>query len=173
MNPPEPKIETVKVDASKVEKGTPEYELLNNPPPNTRIELSNGNVYITNADGYVEEVSFQPHLVKGKRDARGPAVGKEGLDTDVGGHIQGCALGGTCDRVNLFPQDAKFNNKEYKAFETEIRKALEAGDDVGPVKVEFVRLDPKSPRPDDVVVTYDIGDGPTTIRFKNKAGGGL
>ena len=100
--------------------GTPEYDLLNNPPVNTEIRLPNGNVYRTNADGIVEEVAFTPRLIKQPRDARQTAVGKEGLETDVGGHIQGCSLGGTCDRVNLFPQDTNFNNSAYKNFENEI-----------------------------------------------------
>ncbi len=155
-----------------MQRGTREYDILNNPPPNTRIELSNGNVYITNADGFVEEVSFQPRLVKGKRDARQTAVGKEGLDTDVGGHIQGCAIGGTCDRVNLFPQNANFNNSSYKKFENEIRRALEAKEDVGPVSVRFIRNDPKNPRPDGLQVDFMIDGKPRSIEYKNEAGGG-
>ncbi len=166
-----PDIRVERIDVDKVQKGTREYELLNNPPPNTRLELSNGNVYVTNASGYVEEVSFQPRLVKGKRDARQTAVGKEGYDSDVGGHIQGCSLGGTCDRVNLFPQNANFNNSAYKKFENVIRKALEDDKNVGPVKVRFTRKDPNSPRPDTVEVEYTI-DGVTRVRpFENKAGG--
>lgn len=163
----------MRVDVDNVRRGTPEYDILNNPPPNTRIEVSNGNVYITNANGFVDEVSFQPRLVKEPRDARQTAAGKEGLDTDVGGHIQACSLGGTCDRVNLFPQDANFNNSAYKKFENIIRDALDEGSAVGPVKVKFVRNNPNSPRPDEVIVTYDLGDGPITIPFKNEAGGGL
>ncbi len=100
-------------------------------------------------------------------------MGKEGYDSDVGGHIQGCSLGGTCDRVNLFPQNANFSNSAYKKFENVIRKALEEGKDVGPVKVKFIRKDPKSPRPDTVEVSYSINGKKTTIPFKNEAGGGL
>jgi len=173
VDAPRPPLRTQRVDVDNVKKGTPEYELLNNPPPNTRIELSNGNVYVTNADGLVDEVSFQPRLIKQPRDGRQTAAGKEGLDTDVGGHIQACSLGGTCDRVNLFPQDANFNNSAYKTFENEIRRALDEGKDVGPITVKFVRKDPKNPRPDEVEVTYTIDGNPETIPFKNEHGGGL
>jgi hypothetical protein len=165
--PPPPRIEQVNVD--NVRPGTREYDLLNSPPPNTRIELSNGNVYVTNAQGIVDEVSFQPRLVTGTRDARQTAVGRQGLDTDVGGHIQACSLGGTCDRVNLFPQDRRFNNSEYKVFENEIRRALDAGESVGPVTVRFVRPDPANPRPSGVNVTYTIGGRTRTIPFENQA----
>ena len=113
-----------------------------------------------------------PRLNKQARDARQTAVGKQGLDSDVGGHIQACSLGGTCDRVNLFPQDTNFNNSAYKQFENEIRRALEAGEDVGPVKVKFVRADPASVRPDGVSVTRTIRGRTETIRFDNQPGGG-
>jgi len=76
----------------------------------------------TNSSGYVDEITYSPSLDKGVRDARQTAVGKEGLPTDVGGHIQGCQLGDTCDRFNLFPQDGNFNNSAYKRWETEIKK---------------------------------------------------
>jgi filamentous hemagglutinin len=173
--PPVQPIQTVTVDPAKAVKGTPEFELLNNPPPNTRIELSNGNVYVTNAQGIVDEVIFQPHLTKGTRYGRQTAVGKQGLDTDVGGHIQGCAIGGTCDRVNLFSQDANFNNKEYKIFEKDIRKALEAelkgGPKVGAVKVIFKRSDPNNTRPYEIQVEYSIGGKLEVIPSKNQSGG--
>ena len=168
-----PDIRVERIDVNNVQRGTREFELLNNPPPNTRIELSNGNVYVTNAQGIVDEVSFQPRLVTGTRDARQTAVGREGLDTDVGGHIQACSLGGTCDRVNLFPQDRTFNNSEYRTFENDIRRALEAKENVGPVTVRFIRPDPANPRPTSVEVTYTINGQPTTIPFRNERGGGL
>ena len=147
----------------------------NNPPPNTRIELSNGNVYVTNAQGFVDEVSFQPRLIKEPRDGRQTAVGKQGRDTDVGGHIQACSLGGPCDRVNLFPQDKTFNNSDYKKFENVIRIALEAeakgGPKVGSVSVKFTRNPPGNPRPATVTVRYKVGNTTKEITFENKAGG--
>lgn len=168
-----PEITVFKIEASKATKGTPEFELLNNPPPNARIELDNGNIYVTNAHGFVDEVTFHPKLVKEARDSRQTEVGKQGLDTDVGGHIQACSLGGTCDKVNLFPQDAKFNNKEYKSFESEIRRALEAGEDVGPVKVTFKRSNPNDVRPTELSVEYFVGGIKKKKLFRNENGGGV
>lgn len=86
------------------------------------------------------------------RDSRQTAVGKEGLNGDVGGHIQACRLGGTCDRFNLFPQNGNFNNSAYKNWENKIATHLKNGDDVGPIKVNFGRKDPSNARPDSLTV---------------------
>ncbi len=119
---------TVKIDSSKAAKGTAEYDILNSPAarsPNTRYELDNGNSFKTNSAGQVEELSFTPSNVKVPRDSRQTAAGKEGRDTDVGGHAQACSQGGSCDGYNLFPQDSNFNNSAYKVFyENEIKRAL-------------------------------------------------
>ena len=53
----------------------------------------------------MEELTFTPINAKMPRDYRQKAAGKEGRDTDVGGHAQACSQGGTCDDYNLFPQD--------------------------------------------------------------------
>ncbi|MFY3152459.1 DNA/RNA non-specific endonuclease [Achromobacter xylosoxidans] len=107
---------------------------------------------------------------KGVRDARQTAVGKEGLSTDVGGHIQGCQLGGTCDRFNLFPQNSNFNNFAYKRWEMEIKRGLNNGDQVGPVTVRFSRADPASARPDSLVIDYSINGTKMRKSFRNEAG---
>ena len=80
---------------------------------NTRVELTNGTTFKTNEAGYVEEITYQPLNSPGVRDSRQTAVGREGIAGDVGGHIQACRHGGTCDRFNLFPQDSNFNNSAY------------------------------------------------------------
>ncbi|MBD8514662.1 DNA/RNA non-specific endonuclease, partial [Photobacterium sp. CAU 1568] len=164
-------IPVVKVDSSQAVKGTPEYEALNNPLPNTQYELDNGTTFRTNESGFVDEISFTPVDVKMPRDSRQTAVGKEGLDTDVGGHIQACRYGGTCDRYNLFPQDKNFNNSAYKRWENEINRALQNGDNVGSVKVRLNRADPNNPRPDSLEVEYQINGRTYTKEFENQAGG--
>ena len=161
-------------ERSKI-KGTPENDLVNNLKPNTDYSLSNGTKFSTNEHGYVDKISFKPDFDNpGKRDSRQTNVGKEGIDGDVGGHIQACIFGGTCDRYNLFPQNAKFNNSEYKKyFENVIRKAYKEGKEVGNVTIEFKRFKSNSPRPDELTVTFKI-DGATMIRnFKNEVGGGI
>lgn len=80
---------------------------------------------------------------------------------------------GTCDKVNLFPQDANFNNSAYKSFENEIRRALEAGEDVGPISVKFSRTDPSNPRPDKVSVAYMKNGRQIVVPFININGGGI
>jgi len=164
------KLASLEVDVAKASKGTPEYKILNEPPPNSQVKLSNGTEFKTNSSGYVDELTFTPSLEKGTRDARQTAVGKEGLSTDVGGHIQGCQLGGTCDRFNLFPQDGNFNNSAFKRWEMEIKGALKGGDKVDSVTVRFSRVDPASARPDSLVIDYSINGEKMRKSFRNEAG---
>ncbi|MGN5172006.1 two-partner secretion domain-containing protein [Aeromonas sp. 102P] len=165
----------VRVNSSGAVKGTKEYDILNIPSarePNTRYELDNGNAFKTNSHGYVEELTFTPTNVKMPRDSRQTAAGKQGLDSDVGGHVQACSQGGTCDSYNLFPQDKNFNNSAYKVFyENEIKRALDdPSKAVGQTKVVFVRDNPGSVRPTALTVTFKI-DGVVTERtFLNEAG---
>ena len=42
------------------------------------------------------------------RTSQQTAIGYLGEIGDVGGHIQACRHGGTCDRYNLFPQNGNF-----------------------------------------------------------------
>jgi filamentous hemagglutinin len=163
----------VKVDTSRASRGTPEYETLNNPPPNTRVELDNGTTFRTNEGGYVEEITYQPVDSPGVRDRRQTAVGKEGIVGDVGGHVQACRHGGTCDRFNLFPQNSNFNNSAYRGWENQITSSLQNGDNVDSVTVRFERSNPNSARPDALRVEYSINGVPETRRFINQAGGGL
>lgn len=144
---------TISVDPTKAVKGSPEFDELNNPRPNAQYELSNGTSFSTNGSGFVDNITFQPVLVKVPRDSRQTAVGKEGLPTDVGGHIQACSLGGTCDRYNL--QDSNFKNSPYKCFENELRVSLKGGKAIGPVSVQFQRSDAGSARPDSMVVIHN------------------
>lgn len=153
------------------------YNLINgNIQKNVNYDLGNGTKFKTNEHGYVDEISFKPDFNnKGVRESRQSAVGKEGIDGDVGGHIQACAMGGTCDRYNLFPQNANFNNSAYKKyFENVLKKANKNGQSVDNVTVRFTRNDPSSPRPDELEVKFSI-DGvlQTPVKFKNKHGGGI
>lgn len=108
----------------------------------------------------------------GVRDSRQTAVGKEGIAGDVGGHIQACRHGGTCERFNLFPQNSNFNNSAYRRWENEITRALQNGDDVGNVTVRLNRADPYYPRPDSIEIEYQINGRTFTRDFENQAGGG-
>lgn len=46
------------VDTSKSQKGSKEYEILNNPPANSHVKLDNGTEFKTNTHGRVEEVMW-------------------------------------------------------------------------------------------------------------------
>ena len=163
---------TVTVDTSRATRGAPEYELLNNPPASTRVELDNGTTFRTNEAGYVEEITYSPVNQSGVRDGRQTAVGREGIAGDVGGHVQACRHGGTCDRFNLFPQNSNFNSSSYRRWENEITRSLQNGDDVGAVTVRFDRANPNSARPDRLTVDYTINGESYRRRFENVAGGG-
>jgi len=99
-------------------------------------------------------------------------VGCEKIAGDAGGHIQACRHGGTCDRFNLFPQNANFNNSAYKTWENEITRALQRGDEVGAVTVRFERANPGSARPDRLEIEYQVNGRTLTRDFENQAGGG-
>ena len=172
---PKPHVEAVvKVETAKSIKGSHEYELLNNPAarsPNTRYELDNGNTFTTNSKGMVEELTFTPTKEKVPRDSRQTAAGKEGRDTDVGGHAQACSQGGTCDGYNLFPQDRNFNNSAYKVFyENRIKEALDdPSKTVGLTRIKFKREEPGSSRPDSLQVFYTIDGKTKSVVFENEA----
>ncbi|NWE11277.1 hypothetical protein HX788_29665, partial [Pseudomonas edaphica] len=167
-------IPIVKVKTENAVKGTPEYELLNNPSAraaNTRYELDNGKSFTTNSAGQVEELTFTPVNEKIPRDSRQTEMGHQGRDTDVGGHAQACSQGGTCDGYNLFPQDKNFNNSAYKVFyENIIKKALDdPTKTVGPTTIKFNRSTADSIRPDTLSVTYTIDGRTRTSIFKNES----
>ena len=160
----------IKVDFNQsLIKGSSESKLVNDLKSDTHYELSNGTKFKTNDYGHVEEISYSPVDMKMPRDKRQTLVGKEGLPTDVGGHIQACAHGGTCDRYNLFPQDANFNNSAYKKyFENIVSKALKEGKSVE-VNTKFIRNDPSSARPDKLEIQFSVdGVKQSKIKFDNK-----
>lgn len=149
-------------------RGTQDYDFVNNPKPNTTYELDNGTTFQTGDGGYVDEITYQPINSLGKRDSRQTAVGKEGVEGDVGGHAQACRHGGSCDRFKLFPQNSNFNSSAYKKWENEITRALEAGDDVGSVTIRFYRTDEQNPRPDSLEIEYSIEGIKMVKEFENK-----
>ncbi|WP_446230090.1 DUF6862 domain-containing protein [Pasteurella testudinis] len=163
----------VNVDMAR-QKGSEAYKAINQLRPNAEYNLSNGTYFRTNQNGYVEEISFKPDFEnKGVRDGRQTAVGKEGIDGDVGGHIQACAMGGSCDHYNLFPQNSNFNNSAYKIyFENILRKAHIEGKTVDNVTVKFMRDNLSSSRPDKLEVRFIIDGEEFTQDFINQKGGG-
>lgn len=160
--------ETIKVESEK--------DIPSPPQPNTRYELPNGDYTITDHQGCVTEKVFTPVLSDDVRTpydkANTKAVGKEGIEGDEGGHIQAHRLGGSSERINIFPQNANFNRGAYKRFENQIADALKDGREVSPIKVTL-SYDDNSNRPSKIEVSYSIDGKPITQTFKNEVGGGL
>lgn len=157
--------EAIEKNVIKIDRvnGDPEKnkEIQNNLQPNTIYEYENGDSVETDEKGRVIKSTFTPVLVEDKRtpedSQKTQAVGKEGKEGDEGGHIQAHSLGGSSERINLFPQDANFNRGEYKKIENSIRNDLKEGKDVK-VTVELIYDDPDSSRPSRVRVTKTVTD---------------
>ena len=166
---------TIKVDFDETRiKNSEAHKIVNDLDVNTRYELSNGTKFKTNDYGYVEEISFKPIDEKMPRTSQQTAIGYLGEIGDVGGHIQACRYGGTCDRYNLFPQNGNFNNSAYKVyFENIVKKAVDQGKALD-VVIKFERSTPNSPRPDKLRVTIGVEGGKYRYvnEFKNQYGGG-
>lgn len=67
--------------------------------------ISTGGTFRTGEEVYVDEITDRTVNSSRVRDERQTAVGRDGIAGDIGGHIQACRHGGTCDRFNLFPQN--------------------------------------------------------------------
>lgn len=128
--------------------------------PNTIYSMGNGNLYESDDKGRVVKKEFIPFIVEDKRsfeDSKNTSeVGKLGKEGDHGGHIQAHSLGGTSDKINLFPQNGNFNMEEYKTIENGIRDDLRKGNAVN-VTVELIYNNASS-RPDQVRVTKVVVD---------------
>lgn len=153
-------VNIIKIDRNN---GDPKenQEKMNNLQPNTIYEFENGDRVETDDKGRVIKSTFTPTLVEDKRtpedSAKTREVGKTGKEGDEGGHIQAHSLGGSSEKINLFPQDANFNRGEYKKIENSIKNDLKEGKNVQ-VTVELIYDDPTSSRPDRVRVTKIVTD---------------
>ncbi|KGQ70578.1 hypothetical protein OA57_05570 [Chelonobacter oris] len=168
-------VEDIHVDVNIArQKGSEAYKAINELRPSAAYNLSNGTYFRTNQHGYVEEISFKPDFDnKGVRDSRQTLIGKEGISGDVGGHIQACAMGGSCDRYNLFPQNSNFNNSAYKVyFENIIKRAAMNGNEIDNVTIKFTRNNPALSRPSKLEVMFTIDGKPQVEEFINRYGGG-
>lgn len=128
--------------------------------PNTVYKMPNGDVYETDDKGRIVKKVFIPFINEDRRtplDSKNTQeVGKSGIEGDHGGHIQAHSLGGSSDKINLFPQNGNFNTGEYKKIENGIRKDLE---DRRTVKVEVGLIySDASIRPSQVRVTKEVTD---------------
>ena len=148
--------------------GAAEYNALNKPEKNAIYELDNGKWFKTNAFGYVVELEFKPTDPMRGRNTRQANTGKGtgSKKGDQGGHLQAKRLGGSSDQFNLIPQNANFNGSAYKILENRIHRNI---DDIRNVKITLTRKDPKSPRPDELLVEFELNGVPESHPFPNQA----
>ncbi|AZV76985.1 DUF4781 domain-containing protein [Parasedimentitalea marina] len=85
-------------------------------------------------------------------------VGKQGHDTDEGGHMVGHRFGLDHGADNMFPQDANFNKGAYKAMENEFAAWIDAGCEV---QLSVTLSKYSGDRPQTVTVRYKVVDKTT------------
>jgi len=159
------KVKTERLRSSNARRGTREWEMLNNPHPNTIYELDNGETFKTDAFGNAEEFVYVPVADRRGRDRRQTQIGNEGLDNDVGGHLRACFLGGSCDLYNLISQDRRFNNGDFRKWEIMIGRNI---DNVEAVKITVKRKNPSNRRPDGLVAEWVLDGVRMRTSFKNE-----
>ncbi len=162
------KVKTKRLRSSNAVKGTPEWEMLNDPKPNTIYELDNGETFGTNEFGLTRQLRYEPSSSKRGRDNRQTEAGKDGLDNDVGGHLRGCFSDGTCDAYNMIAQNENFNNGLYREWENVIRRNI---DNVDAIKITVERKVPSTARPDGLRVEWVVDGVRFCDAFKNRHGG--
>lgn len=91
------------------------------------------------------------------------STGNAGLADDVGGHIIGHRFTKDQGAINMFPQNAQFNNSAFKTMENDWARWIEKG---GTVEVD-IRLIGNGKRPDQVDVRFKLidSDGNSVGRF--------
>jgi hypothetical protein len=84
-------------------------------------------------------------------------------DSDDGGHIFGTLFGGAGEGINIVAMHSEHNKGTYRALERQFEDHIRSG---GVVDVEFsATYHGDSARPDSFSLTYDLGEGPRTVRF--------
>lgn len=142
--------------------------------PNAVYVLDNGHAYMTDALGRVskaEGLLDVSNLRKMDRNTYQQLVaGKVGGEGYEGGHLIATLFGGAGEKINLIPQLAAVNRREFRVLEREWADAIRAGKDVK-VEVRPVYVG-TSKIPDEVVVDHWVNKVRQPPRaFPNKPGG--
>ena len=146
-----------------------------------RSYRSNRFEFISDGDGLTRSAHFEINesatgLTRGSAEvqAQGDAA-DNGLATDHGGHIVAHRFASDQGDINMFPQDAQFNNSAYKRLENELHTWVQNGFQVeGRTTLD---IPPGSLRPDSVTVDYVVTNPQTgeivhwrAVEFQNQAG---
>ena len=150
--------------------------------PSTEIEASSEAFQVswtkdsdqntTEARATLRRVTPGATRASGELRAQRDAASK-GRASDVGGHIFGHRFVGDMGVVNMFPQNARFNNSGWKIMENEWAAFIKAGFHAV-IRIEF-NIPPQSERPDSINVNWHYVDAltdkptqPRTARFDNE-----
>ena len=127
--------------------------------------LDNGHAYITDAAGRVKEVTGDLNLTAMDRNLyQQCTTGKCGNVGDEGGHLIASSLGGAGDKINIVPQAATLNRGDWKAMESQLRDALNAGKDVS-VKIEVGYPSSSGVRPSEFKILAKIDGKVVPFKF--------
>ena len=142
--------------------------------PNAVYVLDNGHAYMTDALGRVskaEGLLDVSNLRKMDRNTYQQLVaGKVGGEGYEGGHLIATLFGGAGEKINLIPQLAAVNRREFRVLEREWADAIRAGKDV---KVEVSPVYTGAGKVPEAIVTKWTVDGRTfTKTFPNLPSGG-
>jgi len=134
--------------------------------PNTAYQLDNGHTYITDSSGRISNVEADLTGITADRNGyQQSEVGKNGRPNDQGGHLIASTLGGAGDRINLVSMDKVLNNGAYKAMESNLKNAIDAGKEVS-VEIDVSYPVSGGTRPNGFVVTTKIDGSTQTIPFR-------
>ena len=133
---------------------------------NTAYVLSNGHTYITDGSGQVSELSGDLSRTTMDRNWHQQcATGKCGNAGDEGGHLIAASLGGAGDKINIVPQAATLNRKDWRDMERYLDSELKAGKTVN-VKIEIGYPPGGGVRPNSFFVTATIDGKIKEFPFK-------
>lgn len=142
--------------------------------PNTTYEL-NGTKYETDENRRIVKCEAHPERTPENSrdiDAQAEAGGKDRREGDQGGHIQSRDLGGDAGKGNLVAMDSRINQSDYKKMENDIKKSIDAGNDI--TTETELSYTGDSERPDKITTTvYENGEKKAVYSFDNNLDGSL
>jgi hypothetical protein len=142
---------------------------------------SNRFEFVSDSDGVTRSAHGEINesasgLKRSSDEVRGQSTAAAaGLSSDHGGHIVGHRFISDQGGINMFPQDAQFNNTAYRTLENELQSWASNGYSV---EVDWdLSIPPGTARPDSLTVDYVVTDPKSgeivywrAVEFQNQAG---
>lgn len=123
----------------------------------------NGYIYQTDEQGRIERVIGDVNTRDGGRKSLNASV-EDMQENDQRGHVIADRLDGSNRVDNLVAMPAELNNGDYRALETKLAEAKQAGHDVQ-VDID-ISYDDESRRPNGVIVAYSIDGNEEAVMFE-------